>query len=80
MSLFKGHTIPRDRQGSMDNRTLRKPETTVIIGDSDSIKGSIPGQDNVLICIIGEIGVRAEFYDLHGTAGHDAKAQEEEGS
>ena len=70
MGLFKRGSIPRNRQGAVDSSPGRKPEAAMVIRYGNTIKGTVAGQDNIFIHIIGKIRVRTEFDNLHRTAGH----------
>ena len=78
MGLLKRQSVPRNRQGAINSRTVRKPESTMVIGYGDTVKGTMARQDNIFIRVIGKVRVRTEFDNLHCIAGHDTEKQEQE--
>jgi hypothetical protein len=77
MGLFKCAGIPGDCDRSIDGGARRKVKTSVAVGYRDAVQCAVTRKHQVLIRIVEKIRIRAEFYDLHGLAWDNTKAEKE---
>ncbi len=77
MSLLEREAVPRDHQPPAYSGSRRESESPFSVGDDEPVKHPIPLENQVLVRIAGQVGVRAELGD-QDTAGCASKEAEEQ--